>query len=436
MSSADLAVLRYIEESTIGVTPDDSVKSTGTLTGSANFANGETVTIDGKVYTFQAALTNVNGNVLIGASLTASLANLLNAINFGVGAGTTYATAMTEHPTVEATASNATTLSVRAKNSGTGGNTLATTETSANASWGGATLSGGSNSTVTEWKPLRYTGESLNFNIENTQSEEITPTRTESDLVQTSSQASGDINIELSYGTFADFLAAVLCNSWSGNVLTNGTQRKSFTIQKHFQDMDVPQFHMYRGSCIEGLTLSMELDKIVSGAFNIISFGLDQETGVLEQQIAGSTFAAATTTTPMNAVVNLQDFTIDGVPYSGCISKLSLNIKNNIRAIRCLGSLNPKNMKLGTIQISGEMEFYFSEGTNYKKFVAGQEFDFGFALEDDAGNRYDFVLPRCKFETGEVVAGGRNTDVMFSATWRGFYDQSAGHVLQLTATPA
>lgn len=440
MSSADLTVLRYIEETTIGVTPDDSVKATGTLTASVNFSNAETVTLGSKIFTLQTTLTNVDGHVKIGATLTASLLNLKNAINATGGvSGTDYAAATTEHPTIEATASNATTLSVRAKLGGTAGNALASTETATSASFGAATLTGGTNSTVTEWQPVRYTGESLNFNIKNTKTAEIRPDRTETDLIQTSASGDGDVKFELSYDTFRDWLSAVLCNDWAGSgteTLENGSDLKSYTVQKHFQDMVPEQFHLYRGTCVESLNLSMEIDKIVEGSWGLMSFGIDPDTGIRESQIGGSTFAAATTSTPMNAVTNLQDFTIDGVPYSGCISSLKLQIKNNIRAIRCLGSLNPRNMKLGTIELTGDMEFYFNEGSNYSKFVAGTEFDFSFALEDAAGNRYLFTLPRCKFETGEVVAGGRNSDVMFSAKWRGLYDSVSGRVMQLSATAA
>ena len=114
-----------------------NVKATGTLTGTANFGNNETVTIDTKVYTFQTTLTNVDGNVLIGADLQESLGNLKAAINLEAGSGTKYAAATTLHPTVTCTASDATTLSAEAKNGGTAGNSIATTETAANASWAG-----------------------------------------------------------------------------------------------------------------------------------------------------------------------------------------------------------------------------------------------------------------------------------------------------------
>lgn len=435
MSSADLTVLRYIPELTIGVTPNDAVKAQGTLTASSNFADTETVTINGKVYTFQTTLTNVNGNVKLGASLTDSLANLRKAIDLSGVAGTDYAAAMTEHPTVEPVSSNATTLVVRAKAAGTAGNALTTTDTATNASWGGGTLSGGLNSTVTNLTQVRYTGESLNYNIENTKTAEIRPDRAETDLVQSSASAAGDINFELSFDSFKDFLAGVFCNDWvslGGGVeeLENGILRKSFTIQKHFQDMDVPQYHNYVGCVPNGMSLSMEIGKIIEGSFSFMAFGVTPT----PTQFPGASLVNAPDTTPMSATANVRTFVVDGVPFSGCISKLSLEIANGVRAINCIGSLKPRNMKLGTLEVTGEMEFYFNDGSNYDKFVNGTEFDFSIELVDDDGNTYLLEIPRAKFETGEVVAGGRNSDVMFSATWRGLYDQSSGNVIKLTAT--
>jgi hypothetical protein len=284
---------------------------------------------------------------------------------------------------------------------------------------------------------LRFTGESLNFNIENTQTAEISPTRTQTDLVQTSASAAGDINVELSFDTYKDFLEGLFCNDWGAPVagvssLINGATRKSYTVQKHFTDMSTPQFHNYVGCCVESMSLKMEIGKIIEGSFSMMSLGMTPS----ETQITGATFVAATTTTPMNAVTNLQNFTIDGVPYTGCISSLSMQIKNNIRAIMCIGSIQAKNMKLGTLEVTGDLEFYFEEGSNYGKFVAGTEFDFAFDIIDGAGNKYSFDVPRTKFETGEVVAGGKNTDVMFKAKWRGLYDGVAGRVIRLQSDPA
>jgi len=119
-------------------------KASNTLTGTAtNVSNGDTVTIGSKVYTFQTTLTNVNGNVFIGASAAASLTNLFYAINASGGvAGTNYALATTANTQVVATNPSGTTLVATAILAGTAQNAIATTETAAQLSWAATTLGG------------------------------------------------------------------------------------------------------------------------------------------------------------------------------------------------------------------------------------------------------------------------------------------------------
>lgn len=436
MASSDLTVVEFIEEVVAGVTPDNGARASNVLTATLNFTAAETVTIGSKVYTFQTSLTNVDGNVKIGTDLEESLENLANAINLSGGVpGTDYALVMSKNTQVSAV-SNATTLTVTALVGGTAQNTVATTELTANSSWASVTLLGGTDSTNTEWSQMRFTGESLNFAIQNTVSEEIRPDRTQADLIQTSASGSGDINVELSYGSFDPLLEAALCGDWIDNVLVNGSQRRFFTFRKRFQDMTPQQFHLYRGTCVEGFTFSMELDSIVSGTFTLMSFGIDPDTGIMTQEIEGETSVALSSESPMNAVTNFKNLMLGGVPYSGCISSLTMQVRNNIRAIQCLGSITPRDMRLGTIEITGDVEFHFNDGSVYDKFVKGTEFDIDFLLQDNSGNSLEFEFPRVKLETSEVVAGGRNTDVMISGTYRALYDVSSGHVMRITRSPA
>lgn len=125
-----------------------AVAATGTLTLTGNASDTETVTIGTKTYTFQTVLTNVDGNVLIGASASDTLDNLIAAINLGAGAGTLYAAATTANGFVTAAAGAGDTMDVTAIKAGTYGNTYATTETLTNGSWGAATLTGGSGGDV------------------------------------------------------------------------------------------------------------------------------------------------------------------------------------------------------------------------------------------------------------------------------------------------
>lgn len=119
------------------------VHATGTLTSTGVFTDTQTVVVGGKTYTTQTTLTNVDGNVLIGANAAATLQNLYDAINLTGTAGTQYAAAMTANTRVKATAVTATTLVVKALTPGEVGNLIASTETQTNAAWGAATLASG-----------------------------------------------------------------------------------------------------------------------------------------------------------------------------------------------------------------------------------------------------------------------------------------------------
>lgn len=124
-------------------TTSAGVKATGVLTGSDVFTDGETVTIGTVTYTMVDALSGAAYEVLIGASLAASLDNLKSAINASAGAGTTYGTGTVANPHGTATTNTDTAQTFEFATVGTDGNSLATTTTAANAAWGAGTLESG-----------------------------------------------------------------------------------------------------------------------------------------------------------------------------------------------------------------------------------------------------------------------------------------------------
>lgn len=111
------------------------------LTSSA-IANGDTVTVGGKTYTFQDTLTNVANNVKRSGTLATDLANLAAAINAGAGSGTAYAALTVANANVSAV-SDATTLTATALVAGAAGNAIVCTETSGTSAWASGTLTGG-----------------------------------------------------------------------------------------------------------------------------------------------------------------------------------------------------------------------------------------------------------------------------------------------------
>jgi len=126
-----------------------AIEARSTLTFPQNPADTETVTINAKTYTFQAVLTNVDGNVLIGATASDSLDNLIAAIDLGAGSGTLYAAATTDPSDVDASTGSGDTLDVEAEAAGVAGNAMASTTTVTSAFWTAGTLQFGSDNTGT-----------------------------------------------------------------------------------------------------------------------------------------------------------------------------------------------------------------------------------------------------------------------------------------------
>ena len=134
---------------------DAIVFASATLNMTVQPITGETVIIEDRTYTFQAApLTDVSGNVLIGTTLALTQANLVSAINGDGVPGVDYAASTLPNPHVFISDFVANTATLNAKESGTPGNAIDISETLANGVFSSATLLGGSSTSANETVPL------------------------------------------------------------------------------------------------------------------------------------------------------------------------------------------------------------------------------------------------------------------------------------------
>ncbi len=129
--------------------------ATATLSMTVLPLAGETVTVEGRTYTFQdAPLTDVSGNVLIGTTLALTQANLVSAINGDGVPGVDYAASTLPNPHVFVDDFAANTATLHAKESGTPGNAIDVAETMVNGAFSSTTLLNGASPWVTETVPL------------------------------------------------------------------------------------------------------------------------------------------------------------------------------------------------------------------------------------------------------------------------------------------
>jgi len=133
------------------VTVPTAVKATGTLTLTGNVSASDQVTTGTKTYTFTSPLGASDGDVLLGATASDSIDNLIAAITLGAGSGTLYAAATTANGFLTAVAGAGDTMTATALAFGTVGNTIATTDpvdSGGVMSWGAVTLTGGTGDMV------------------------------------------------------------------------------------------------------------------------------------------------------------------------------------------------------------------------------------------------------------------------------------------------
>lgn len=126
------------------------VAAVNTLTFSAVPIANETVTIDGVIYTFVAA-PNAAYEVLIGATASDSLDNLIAAINLAGGSPAPYGTGTAEHPSVSAAAGAGDTMVVTADTPGAASSLIDTSETLTQGNWTYDNMYGGVDDDGTGW---------------------------------------------------------------------------------------------------------------------------------------------------------------------------------------------------------------------------------------------------------------------------------------------
>lgn len=281
-------------------------------------------------------------------------------------------------------------------------------------------------------RDLRFTGESLNFAIQTDTSKEIRADRQIADLVQLGAEASGDVQFELSYGSFDDYIAAALGGAWTEDVLQNGTNVPFFSIEKGFTDIN--QFILFRGMAVNTMSLDFAIGSILTGSFGFMG---------KDSVIAGTSGVPAAAsggemTEVMNSATNFADLMIGGVAYDCGISQISLSTDAGLRAQNSVGKLGACKINPGTFSPTGSMTVYFADAAIYSKYLANTPFSLSWAVEDAAGNRYDFVLPKVKITSANPTAGGLDTDVELAIEYQALYDATAGYTIQITreAAPA
>lgn len=294
--------------------------------------------------------------------------------------------------------------------------------------WVAETVEGETNSTPS-FQNLRYTGESLNYNVETVNSNEI-GRRDITDQIKIGEMASGNIQGELSYGTYEFLFESLLGGTFASNVLKNGTYRHSFTFEETFETGSPDMFHRYIGVMANSMALDISKKSVAT-----VDFGLmGRSASVAEAAIAGATYANANDKPVLNASDDIQAITLGSL--NECIESLSMSVAANLREQQCIGSASLSGIGLGGFEVTGSLTAYFQSNDLLNATVNQTKLPLSITIGRDENEKYKIVLPAIKLSSPKIEATGRNGDVMAQFNYTAIFDASEACTMKITRAVA
>lgn len=237
---------------------------------------------------------------------------------------------------------------------------------------------------------MRHTGCDLSLSRSSIESDEIRSDRKIGEFFHGTEKVSGEIDFELSFGAQDDFLAAVLMSNWSGDTLVTGSAVQSFALERAF--MDVSEYQLYSGCCVDRMDLSLQPESLFGGRFHINGQSLS-----LGSDPADASPAASTAHAPMEA---FKGAVSEGGALLGYVTGLELKIENGLAGSYALGSRAATAAHYAKSRISGELTAYFEDQSLHQKFLDQSHSSLSVSIAG-AGGAYEVTLPRILYMSAD-----------------------------------
>lgn len=215
-------------------------------------------------------------------------------------------------------------------------------------------------------------------------------------------------------------LESLLCSAWSTDVLKNASTKKPFTLEEKYEGGATDPYRRLAGCLCDSLRLSFPLaggGDPSSLAFSIKAMAESTATTAL----GSSTYAAPTPGYDPVSSIDVTANNLFGITTPKIMS-LDMTITNAMREQYAFGSPNPFAIGLGAFDVSGQVQLYFSQLTDYSAFVTRQT---GLTLDLLIGSVEDFmdqiVLSNVDVWNPDVTDPGASGDNMVTLNFMARY---------------
>lgn len=275
--------------------------------------------------------------------------------------------------------------------------------------------------------PIRHVSTTLGLSKETYQSQELRADRQISDFRHGNRVVGGDIAGELSYGSFDDFLEAVLGGTWAVDTPIAGTDQLkagvalgSFTIRRRFTD--IGEVQVSTGVKMASMSLN------VNAQLSTISFGTMGK-DMVTTDIAGATLDPETSTEPMSGL-DIGTINLGGAPIA-ILTEIGLTLDNGLNSSYALGDPTTTEPVDGRSNLTGTMTAFFQNSALLDRFIDETETAVDFEIVDPAGNKIKVALPRVKYSGGQPDVSGEG-EILLTMPFQALYDATPGVETNIT----
>ncbi len=287
----------------------------------------------------------------------------------------------------------------------------------------------GTTPTVGAFQRMRFTSHNLAANPQSQVSDEIRSDRMVSDVIKVGENVGGDVGIELSMNTYDEWLEALLCGTWTTNVLKNGTTQRGFSVEVEHEDW--AHYLQFKGMRFGAGSLNFTYGQTVTGSFSLVGKeALESATSLVTGTM---TETAATTSDVVNGASDVSNILIDAGAPGSVVRSIQLNIDNTMRPIEGLGTLGPQNQAYGRSRVTGTLEMYFDDIAMYAKLLANTVARLQWTVGDGT-NTLAFDIRELKFSSGVPAVTGVDTDVMIPLEFEAIYNATDDASITITRT--
>lgn len=220
-----------------------------------------------------------------------------------------------------------------------------------------------------------------------------------------------------------------------GSYVRNGTTMKSYSIEKHHQDLTTKGFFAFLGMVPNTFNLQAQSETIVTGDVQFMGMTAQAPT---DTSISGASYSSPVTNESFAGLSgNIGTFIVGGsliAPTDMAIRGLNLSINNNVRRD---AAINITEMGWGQFTVTGQLSTYFKGGmAAVDAFYEHADSSASYAMTDPQGNIAVITALNLKFTNFTANVGGKNQAVMGDLDFTGKVDSTYGATLQLDFIPA